>query len=577
MEKDVVMKDILKELDEVNKTYILKRVNCDLMKKVYEHELISLNKLQQYELVLNNNCFQVKTGEKLFNSIIDYPDINKYNISNNELIEYFKNRSLIEDVTLDRKYFFYELILNFASREDKRKYAKDTFDLLKELLQTRLKDNFNEDTFFIMYLRFIILNEHYKFKEDTFILDINKEYTKNINPELEFFYDSITFFRTFLGKYTKDKVAYYNEILNSFNIFTEIMSQEFLKTRPIFSKVIGDIYNKIGDNDKKECFYKKKIDDFFKLLEDNTITNKLILQATSFDKVMNLSKDIKYRFDELKELHKKNSEFLSENKDKIFTSQNGILWEEFNDIFNKAFENIKYKYENVDDKIDYLCFDLFYAIFNSKQFEHHKNNKTEDQVFAEVFFNNTVCMDFKGQLHKSKDKEFHSFFRSRFFFNNILLKLDDEKGFVKEIQGVILENIKSLKILDGFQEQYKIAIEHFKNENYIEFMYMGPVLIENILRKYLIQIKGDSVSYRNGEFKDKTLNQVIEKLLEDDKCCMDKTILKIISHILVDSDGMNLRNEILHANFHDDYFNKGNAMYIYIILIYLIRYFYYKL
>jgi DNA polymerase elongation subunit (family B) len=137
-----------------------------------------------------------------------------------------------------------------------------------------------------------------------------------------------------------------------------------------------------------------------------------------------------------------------------------------------------------------------------------------------------------------------------------------------------LENIKSLKILEGYEEQYKIAIHHFSNENYIEFMYMSPVLIENILKKYLIQIEGDSISYRNGKFTDKTLEQVIEKLLEDDKCYIDKTILKIISYILVDSNGMNLRNEILHANFSDDYFNKVNAMNIYIILIFLIRYFY---
>ncbi len=323
---------------------------------------------------------------------------------------------------------------------------------------------------------------------------------------------------------------------------------------------------------------KKKIDDFFKIVENNTVKNKLILQMTSFENIMKLSKNIKYRFDELKELNKNNSKFLAQNKHKIFTSQNDIESEELSTIFNKTLEDIKYKYEKVyvqiEDKIDYLCFNLFHSTFNSEAFEHHKNSKTEDKRFIEAFFNISVNMDYKGQLHKIKDKDFYSFFEIMVYFKNILLVLDYEKSFVKEIEGVILENIKSLKILEGYEEQYKIAIHHFSNENYIEFMYMSPVLIENILKKYLIQIEGDSISYRNGKFTDKTLEQVIEKLLEDDKCYIDKTILKIISYILVDSNGMNLRNEILHANFSDDYFNKVNAMNIYIILIFLIRYFY---
>ena len=572
------MRDILKELDEVNKTYILEEYKTNFMITVENEKRNNLSELQKYELDLNENNFPILDRQKLFKSIIDWPDINKYNISDKDLIEYFKNRSLMENITLDRKYFFHELILSFCRGKDKKIYAKDTFDLLKEVLQTRSKDNFKDSTFFILYLRFIIIKEIYNFGEDDFILDLNKEYIKNINPKLRFFYNSIAFFETFFGKYTKGKVAYYNDILNSFNIFTEIMSQEFLKTRPIFSEIIGDIYKKIEDNDKKEFFHKKTIDDFFKLFEDKTVKNRMIYQLTSFGNVMKLSKDIKYRFDELKELNKNNSKFLSENKDKIFTSQNDIESEELKVIFYKSLEDIKYKYEKVyvqiEDKIDYLCFRLFHSTFNSEKFEHHKNSKTEDQKFMEAFFGNLANMDFKGQLHTIKDKEFHSFFEIMVCFNNILLVLDYEKSFVKEIEGVILENIKSLKILEGYQEQYKIAIQHFSNENYIEFMYISPVLIENILKKYLIQIEGDSISYRNGKFTDKTLEQVIEKLLEDDKCCIDKTILKIISHILIDSDGMNLRNEILHANFSDDRFNKNNAMNIYIILIFLIRYFY---
>lgn len=252
------MRDILKELDGINEAYILKIDNTNFMKIVEKEIKDNLSKLQKYELDLNENNFPILDRQKLFKSIIDWPDINKYNISDKELIEYFKNRSLMENITLDRKYFFHELILSFCRGKDKKIYAKDTFDLLKKLLQTRLKDNFKDSTFFILYLRFIIIKEIYNFGEDDFILDLNKEYIKNINPKLRFFYNSIAFFETFFGKYTKDKVAYYNDILNSFNIFTETISQEFLKIRPSFSKVIGDIYNKIENSDKNECFYKKK-------------------------------------------------------------------------------------------------------------------------------------------------------------------------------------------------------------------------------------------------------------------------------------------------------------------------------
>ena len=80
-------------------------------------------------------------------------------------------------------------------------------------------------------------------------------------------------------------------------------------------------------------------------------------------------------------------------------------------IFNKTLEDIKYKYEKVyvqiEDKIDYLCFTLFHSTFNSEAFEHHKYSNTEDKRFIEVFFNISVYMDYKGQFHKIKDKDFY--------------------------------------------------------------------------------------------------------------------------------------------------------------------------
>ena len=166
------MRDILKELDEVNKTYILEEYKTNFMITVENEKRNNLSELQKYELDLNENNFPILDRQKLFKSIIDWPDINKYNISDKDLIEYFKNRSLMENITLDRKYLFHELILSFCRGKDKKIYAKDTFDLLKEVLQTRLKDNFKDSTFFILYLRFIIIKEIYNFGEDDFILDL---------------------------------------------------------------------------------------------------------------------------------------------------------------------------------------------------------------------------------------------------------------------------------------------------------------------------------------------------------------------------------------------------------------------
>lgn len=154
-------------------------------------------------------------------------------------------------------------------------------------------------------------------------------------------------------------------------------------------------------------------------------------------------------------------------------------------------------------------------------------------------------------------------------FNELLAYLD------KRLKTKLSEDIKTLKILDNYKIQYQKTIDNFKNKQYIEFMYMAPTLIENILKKFLIQINGDVLTFRSDSLIEKTLNQIIAELIEDENCYIDKYILRYISYILVDNDGLNLRNNILHGNFSDNYFFKTNAMFIYVILIYLIRYFKY--
>ncbi|WP_421716918.1 DUF4209 domain-containing protein [Arcobacter arenosus] len=67
----------------------------------------------------------------------------------------------------------------------------------------------------------------------------------------------------------------------------------------------------------------------------------------------------------------------------------------------------------------------------------------------------------------------------------------------------------------------------------------------------------------------------MNQIIDDENCYIDKYILHYIFYILVVNDGLNLRNNILHGNFFDICFLKTNAMFIYMILIYLIRYFKY--
>lgn len=567
-----MMRDIVKELNEVNKTYIFGEDTCTKISKLYNQELKnSLNKLQQYELILNEAYLPILSEDKLLNSIIDWPDIIKYGLSNNEAIEYFKNRSSMKDITLDRKYFFYELILNFCEKKDKRAQANDTIKILKLLIHNKIKNSSNFKIFTILYLRFIILSSKYKLVDDVFIISMNKEYLGMIKYNKEGFYSSILFFRAFFNKYN-NKTPYYNEILDLFNIIIERMEQQFLKTpKPEFSALIGDIYKRINDVEKRDFFYKKEIDDFFKINENATVQNRMRFQLGYFPDKMNLSRDIKYRFDELKKLSIKNSNEIINNKDELFSMDRDSEMEEY---LYKILEKVKISYEKEKDKnkLDYLIFCIFHEAYNIEQLNESNINK---EGVSSIYLNTLSKISYKGQINKTKDINLNFFFMTIHYTITLFLNLDNEVNWVRKTKNKILQDLKRINLLDEHKEQYKISIKHFSNQNYMEFMYMAPALIENILKKYLIQIEGDVISYRAGHFTDKTLNQVMEELQKDSKCYMDKSILKLISYILIDSDGMNLRNEILHGNFKDKDFNKQNAMFIYIILIYLIRYFYY--
>lgn len=136
------------------------------------------------------------------------------------------------------------------------------------------------------------------------------------------------------------------------------------------------------------------------------------------------------------------------------------------------------------------------------------------------------------------------------------------------------KQVRGIKIIDEYRLQFTKAVKYFSDNQYMEFMYMSPTLIEIILKQYLYQINGDALSFRES-LVEKTLNQIIDELIKDDNCYIDKNILKYISYIMVENVGMNIRNEILHGNYKDDYFNIYQAMNLYIILIYLIRYFAY--
>lgn len=562
---------ILTELDSYNESYVLERYQKNRMETVDSNLINELTTFQKYELSLNQQILQINPYNTLEKSITTFKDIKNYNISFNELLAYLTDR-LSTKVSVDRKYLFHELLLNFCEQKDKLKYSGKVLELLKEVITNKL--NTNEWILILfLYMRFIILSQKFNIIDKEFVANVNNKFIESLQKSKEDFY-LIAFFRYFLGKFDK-KMVYFPYVLDTFNKYTEQLEKHILNNyNPInkYAAVIAEAYEK--DDYKKIYFYQKEIDNTLSYFQEIKIENALIDQKIIKNNLEFSTKIKGYKSKELKEIAIKLADLLSKNHDKIFISQADEELEQMAQEHYNQFKDLYLKQVNEEDKIDYLLFCFFHLNNCNEQFEIHKKN--EDNILEKMFFSSATVADHLGYIHNVKNKDTFTFFRNSSELNNqILVVLDKNTNWVNESTSIILENITNLKMLENDKTQYKKAINNFKDGEYMDFMYIAPVLIERMLKNYLIQINGNVKSFRGDSILDKTLNQIIEELKEDENCYLDKYLLRYFAYVLVDNDGLNMRNHISHGNYSDNHFCKHYAMYIYIILIYLIRYFSY--
>lgn len=563
---------ILTELDSYNESYILERHQKNRMGIINSNLLNELTTFQKYELSLNQEILAINPYNALEESITTFKDIKNYNISFNELLAHLTDR-LSTKASLDRKYLFHELFLNFCEQKDKHQYSIKVLVLLKEVITNKL----NTDEWLLilfLYMRFIILSQKFNIIDKEFVVNVNNKFIDSLQGTAKDF-NLIAFFQYYFSKFDK-KMVYFPYLLDTFNKYTEQLEKHILNNyNPInkYAYEIAAAYEKV-DYNKKIHFYKKEIDNTLLYFQDIKVENALIDQEIIKDNLEFSNKIKEYKSKELKELGTKLADLLSKNHDKIFISQADDELEKIAQEYYNQFKDLYIKQVNEEEKIDYLLFCFFHLNYCKEQFEIHKKN--EDNTLEKLFFSSATVADHLGYLHNVKNKDTFTFFRNFSALNNqILIVLDKDTNWVNESTSIILEEITNLKMLENDKTQYKKAINNFKDSQYMDFMYIGPTLIERILKKYLIQINGDFKTYRADSFVDKTLSQIIEKLKEDENCYMDKYLLRYFAYVLVDNDGLNMRNHIMHANYTDEYFCKNYAMFIYIILIYLIRYFSY--
>lgn len=563
---------ILTELDSYNELYILDRYQKNRMKTVDSNLLNELTSFQKYELLLNQQILYINPYKTLEESITTFEDIKNYNISFNELLAFLTDRLSIK-ASLDRKYLFHELLLNFCEQKDKQQYSIKVIELLKEVITNKL--NTNEWVLILfLYMRFIILSQKFNIIDKEFIANVNNKFIESLEESKDRF-SFMAFFRYFFNKFDK-KIIYFQNVLDTFNKYTEHLEKHILNNySPInkYAAAIAESYEKV-DYNKKVYFYKKEIDNTLLYFQDIKVGNALIDQTIIKDNLEFSTKIKSYKSKELKEIAIKLADLVSKNHDKIFISQAD---EELEQIAQEHFNRIKdlyIKQANKEDKIDYLLFCFIHFNYSKEYYEIHKKN--DDNKFAEMFFPSVTVTDHLGYIHNVKNKDTFTFFRNTSDLNNqILVVLDNNTNWVDLSTSIILEDITNLKMLEKDQTQYKKAINNFNDGQYMDFMYIAPVLIERMLKNYLIQINGNIKSFRGDSILDKTLNQIIDELKEDENCYLDKYLLRYFAYVLVDNDGLNMRNHISHGNYSDAYFCKNYAMYIYIILIYLIRYFSY--
>jgi len=571
------MTQIITELDKYNQLYELdihqkNRMN-DIPVNINDSTLSSYHK---YELALNQDWIDLNRYENLEQSIINWIDVEDFNLSKDELIIYINTR-IKTNLSIDRIYFFYELIYYYCEQKDKKTYALKLIKSLKICLLYKSKNNVEMDLLLRLLARFIIICERFKIENKIFINEILEEYLFKLNENNDF-YISMYFYEFIFDKYNKKSYCY-SLIESTFEKFAnridlELISKGYLPYKN-YGTNLADIFHGIKKHKKKLYFYKKDIDNtllYCSKFEDNTMNKQSYLKD-----MVNISKKSEnYKLAEIKLLFKKISQFISENYNKFFSVLEN---EEITKSNLEYYNSVEFKYKKIAnnaERLDYIIFVIFHESFNLEQFNKHKENqKKSNKGFLSEFFPDKVIIDHKGYIYDIKDNEIFSFFQFLpSLQNNLYLYLDYHHNWIKESEEVILKSIKNLNLSDNnFKTQFSIAVKSFCNEDYISFMYITPTLIELMLKKFLEKIEGELLSSSGLNLTERTMNEIIQVLIEDKNSYLDNSILQYVSYVLVNKEGLNLRNNIAHGNFNDYTFNKYNAMYIYIIFIYFIRYF----
>lgn len=570
------MNQVLQELDKFNKTYkietFLNRIEGDFAPK----SVSKLNGLQKFELHISQDYFNINSYELLDISLVQLENLDSFSITKKELVDYILTR-LKTNLSKDRIYFFYELLLYYCEQKDKKKYAILTIQSLKDCLHYKIKNENDNDLILRLFTRFIVISKRFKLEESSFIKKIINGYLLKIDIQKDF-YITLYFFEFVFAKYDK-KMLFLTELISFYESFVRMTNDKIL-CNPYdpykrYAQKIAEIFELVNDYTNKVKYYKKEIDNTLLYCEDITVSNVMRNQSIVQSNLLISGKKIKskYKFKELTVLAKKISEYISKNYEKFFSSvKDEELSKKIKEYFDSV-NNIFQKIENPSNKIDYIIYEIFHFEFYTIKFENW--NKERKKGFFETFFPSTTRIDHKGYIHNISNEEMFLFFNTTVdLTNRLYLYLDYYSNWVKVSKSLLLEDINKLKLIDKqYKKQFKKAIRSFCNGNYIEFMYMAPTVIEIILKGFIEKIDGKLFSLKGNSLEEKTLTQVLNSLREDDNSYLDNYILHYISFILVDKEGLNLRNNVLHGNFVDGAFNKYNAMFIYVVLIYLIRYF----
>ena len=121
----MIMTQIITELDKYNQFYTLdihqkNRMN-DITVNINDSTLSSYHK---YELALNQDWVALNGYENLEQSIINWIDLESFEISKNDLIDNINNKFKM-NLSLDRIYFFNELIFYHCEQKDKKNMQKN--------------------------------------------------------------------------------------------------------------------------------------------------------------------------------------------------------------------------------------------------------------------------------------------------------------------------------------------------------------------------------------------------------------------------------------------------------------------